>query len=284
MIAARRDVIITPSIAASWPFWRPTTRGTGIFVWIILIHINAAIGLILYPLPGWRVFLAALGLVWVGGLGTTVCYHRAIAHRSLTLHPVARAILTFFAIFNGSGAPTTWAAGHRLHHAYADTENDISSPVWNGFWWAHLRWLWQTENPPLQRFCPDLNSLSYRIWRPLQPLILAVSFSFGLYFSWAAFFWLGAIRLTFALHAQCFVNSVCHSSADAAPGEDSSRNVRWLALMHLFQGENWHRNHHARPGIARLGWNWRQPDAGYAVVCLLEKIGAATEVRHLNRE
>jgi len=46
------------------------------------------------------------------------------------------------------------------------------------------------------------------------------------------------------------------------------------------QGENWHRNHHARPGSARLGWNWRQPDAGYVVILALEKLGLATDVRH----
>jgi fatty-acid desaturase len=269
--------------AARWPFWRATGGGVIILAWIALIHVTALVGLVLYPLPGWRILLGALALVWIGGLGTTVCYHRAIAHRALKLHPWARTILTFFAVFNGSGVPTTWVAGHRLHHAYADTVNDISSPVWNGFWWAHLRWLWQAEDPPLERFCPDLAGLQYKMWRPLQPAILTLSYLGPLYFGWAAFFWLGAIRLVFALHAQCFVNSVCHSEPGVAPGEDSSRNVGWLAPMHLLQGENWHRNHHARPSLARLGWTWRQPDVGYLAICVLEKIGAATDVRHLRR-
>ena len=55
--------------------------------------------------------------------------------------------------------------------------------------------------------------------------------------------------------------------------------MRWLALMHFFQGENWHRNHHARPGLARLGWNWYQPDVGYLIIRGLEKIGLASDVR-----
>ncbi len=92
-----------------------------------------------------------------------------------------------------------------------------------------------------------------------------------LYFGVCAFFWLGAIRLVFSLHAQCFVNSICHSEPGVALGEDSSRNVRWLGLMHFLQGENWHRNHHARPGSARLGWSWRQPDVGYLVIVALER-------------
>jgi stearoyl-CoA desaturase (delta-9 desaturase) len=104
-----------------------------------------------------------------------------------------------------------------------------------------------------------------------------------LYFGLAAFFWLGAIRLVFSLHATCFVNSICHRDPETPVGEDSSRNVRWLGLMQFFQGENWHRNHHARPAQARLGWSWRQPDVGYAVICVLEKIGLASDVRHAQR-
>jgi hypothetical protein len=33
-----------------------------------------------------------------------------------------------------------------------------------------------------------------------------------------------------------------------------------------------------------LGWSWRQPDVGYLAICLLEKIGLATDVRHIRQE
>lgn len=71
---------------------------------------------------------------------------------------------------------------------------------------------------------------------------------------------------------------MCHTERDTSIGEDSSRNVSWLAAMHLFRGENWHRNHHERPGMARLRWNWRQPDEGYAVICVLEGMGVISDV------
>ncbi len=63
------------------PWWHAGKRDIAILGWVLLIHITAAIGLVLYPIPGWRVFLGALALVFLGGLGTTVGYHRAIAHR-----------------------------------------------------------------------------------------------------------------------------------------------------------------------------------------------------------
>jgi fatty-acid desaturase len=247
--------------------------------WFVLIHLTGLVGLILVPLPGWKVFFGAVALAWIGGIGTTVCYHRSLAHRSLRLNPVVEGILIFFAMFNGSGSPLTWVAAHRVHHAHADTLEDVSSPMLHGFWWAHLLWMWQSEPPSIERYCPDLNQLKYRIWRRLQPFVLILSYFGGLYFSLAAFFWLGAIRLVFSLHAQCFVNSICHSEPGTPIGEDSSRNVRWLALMQFFQGENWHRNHHARPALARLGRTWRQPDVGYVVIYLLEKVRLVADVR-----
>ena len=261
------------------PWYVASGSDIGTFGWVMLIHVTALVGLVMYPLPGWPLFFGALALAFIGGLGTTVGYHRAIAHRSVTLNPWARGVLTFVAMFNGSGAPASWASRHRQHHAQADTVDDVSSPIFGGFWWAHLRWLWQTGPSPLDRYGRDLKAPTYIVWRYFQIPMLALSYFGPLYFGLAAFFWLGAIRLCFALHAQCFVNSVCHTEPNTPIGEDSSRNVQWLALMHFFQGENWHRNHHARPGSARLGWTWRQPDVGYLVICMLEKLGLVSDVR-----
>ena len=279
-------VVVSPSLVETppwtWPWWRPAAGQQMTLLWIVLIHVTAAVGLVMCPLPGWPLLVMAGVLAWVGGIGTTVCYHRALAHRAVRLHPAVRQVLTFFAIYNGSGAPVSWTANHRLHHATADTPADISSPRVGGFWWAHLRWLWQAELAPPARYCPDLSGASYRVWTALQVPLLALSFLGGLAFGTAAFFWLGAIRLVFALHGQCFVNSVCHLRPDTPPGEDSSRNVPWLALWHCFQGENWHRNHHARPGSARLGWTAAQPDVGWWVIVVLERLGLATEVRRPN--
>ncbi|MGE0821545.1 MAG: fatty acid desaturase [Candidatus Binatia bacterium] len=262
-----------------WPWWHVASGHHATFFWVILIHVTAVVGLILCPLPGWPILLTAGVLTWLGGLGTTVCYHRALAHRALRLHPVVRHVLIFFAMYNGSGAPISWTANHRLHHATADTPDDISSPQIGGFWWAHLRWLWQAKPGDPARYCRDLDSVSYHMWTALQIPLLAISFFSGAVFGLAAFFWLGAIRLVFALHGQCFVNSVCHLRPEAQPKEDSSRNVPWLALWHCLQGENWHHNHHSRPGSARLGWTAAQPDMGWWAIVGLEKLKLATDVR-----
>lgn len=279
----RRDSALSKVLFSTRPWtrsvWRPAPGEWPTFLWITLIHVTAAVGLILTPIPSLPIFLASLALTWLGGVGTTVCYHRSLAHRSVRLNPVARGALIFFAVLNGSGTPTTWVANHRLHHAHSDAAGDVSSPAAGGFWWAHLRWIWQAGQSPASRYCPDIVRENYGIWDRLQFPIMALSFFGGLAFGLEGFFWLGAIRLVFALHGQCFVNSICHMRPDTRPGEEASRNVPWLALWHLFQGENWHRNHHDQPWSARLGLEPLQIDIGWWVIVGLEKTGLARDVR-----
>jgi fatty-acid desaturase len=281
--AARRPPLDAADLAPlrPWrePWWRATPGDGPVLFYMILIHVGAAAALVLAPLPGWPVALVAYGLHFLGGLGTTVCYHRAIAHRTVKLHPAVRHVLIFFAMFNGSGAPLSWAAYHRLHHAKSDTPEDISSPRVGGFWWSHLRWLWQAGAPPIQKYCKEIDRPGYRFWGRMQIPMLVLAVFGGLPFGLAAFLWVGPLRLVWALHAQCFVNSICHMRKVNRPDEATAKNVVWLALMHGFQGENWHQNHHDRPGSARLGFTPAQIDVGWYAILALEKLGLATEVR-----
>lgn len=276
----------TPAAPPSEPWrqgWLRWAPGQGLtLLWIAVIHAAAVAGLVLFPFPGWGVLSIAFGVMWLGGLGTTVAYHRALAHRAVRLHPAVESVLVGLAVWNGSGAPATWTANHRLHHAKSDTPGDISSPRIGGFWWSHLRWLWQAPQSPIQRWAPDLDRKRYAFWTRWQPLVLVLSLAAGLPFGWAAFFWLGAIRLTYALHSQCFVNSAAHMARGTPYGQPSARNLSWLAILHGLQGESWHGNHHAKPASARLGWNWRQPDLGWWSILLLRRLGLARSVRGLD--
>lgn len=277
-----KDAPIVSSLGSEpWkaPWWKPS-KGEGItFFYMMLIHALTIVGIVFFPRPGWKVALASFTIAWLGGLGITVCYHRALSHTALRLNPLVRHFLIFFAMFNGSGSPDSWAANHRQHHAKVETADDISSPHIGGFWWAHLRWLWQAGNVPIARWCPDLNKTEYRIWNRIQVPLLAISLFGGLAFGWTAFFWLGAMRLTLSLHAQCFVNSIAHMREDHVPGEDSSQNIPWLGFLQFLQGENWHGNHHSKPSSARLGWTFWQIDFGWYAIWLLEKVGLATNVK-----
>lgn len=261
------------------PWWKPLCGDWVTLVYIVSIHVLGVVGLAAFPSPGWRILLVMFMLLFVGGLGVTVGYHRELAHHALRLHPIARHVLIFCAMFTGSGAPASWTASHRQHHAYAETPEDISSPSTGGFWWAHLRWLWQARKAPTERWCPDLEKPEYRFWHDAQLSVIALSMFCGLPFGPVAFFWLGPVRLVYSLHAQCFSNSIAHMRPDRKEGEDSSRNLVWLGAMQLLQGENWHHNHHAQPGAARLGLRPWQIDVGWYTIMLLERLGLATKIR-----
>lgn len=263
------------------PWYAVRNGNPSILIYFVLIHSLAAAGLILFPLPGWPVFLMTLLLTSLGGLGTTIAYHRSLSHRALRLNPVVEQLLIFFAVFNGSGVPTTWVANHRNHHANSDTVNDVSSPRFGGFWWAHLRCLYQGPQSSLSRWCPDLMNPRYAIWQRLQLPIIFVSLVFGgLLFGWTGLFWLGAIRLTYALHLQAAVNSVLHMKSGIPIGEESARNIWWLGPLQLTAwGENWHENHHGQPSSASFSRHFWQIDIGWYTVWLLEKMGLATDVR-----
>jgi stearoyl-CoA desaturase (delta-9 desaturase) len=262
------------------PWWQPSEGNAPVLFYFVLVHALAVVGLVLFPLPGWKVLAIALAVASIGGVGTSVCYHRCLSHRSLRLNRVVEDILIFFTIFNASGEPIGWVANHRHHHAKSDTAEDVSSPRHGGFWWAHIRWVYQWPGSDVRRWCPDMDKRRYRVWRRLQIPIIALSVCSGLILGWEAFFWIGAIRLVYALHFQMFVNSLLHMTPGLPDGADTSRNIWWLGPLQLGAwGENWHKNHHSDANAARFGRKWWQIDFGWYVIGGLKALKLASDVR-----
>jgi stearoyl-CoA desaturase (delta-9 desaturase) len=260
------------------PFWKPARGKGAILVYLLLIHVLAVMGLIFFPLPSMKTLGLTLLLIALGGIGTTICYHRMLAHRTLKMNKAVEHLLIFCAMFNGSGAPASWVAYHRLHHARTDTPEDVSSPKQGGFWWAHLRWLYQSAPADKKRWSPELTRREYRIWTMVEVPVILLSLFSGLAFGWQGFFWMGAIRLVYSLHMQCLVNSLTHLGHSEEG--DSSKNVWWLGPLQLTAwGENWHKNHHKNAGSARFGLLWWQTDIGWYLICALEALGLASKVK-----
>ena len=179
------------------PFWKPVHGKEGVFAFLALIHVLAVLGLVLFPVPSLKVLSFTLMFTALGGLGTTVCYHRMLAHRTLKTNKFIEQVLIFCAVFNGSGHPASWVAYHRLHHSVTDTPDDISSPKQGGFWWAHLRWLYQTPPADKRRWAPELTRGLYKMWGWAETPVILLSICCGLAFGlgWMGFFWCGAIRI-----------------------------------------------------------------------------------------
>src|SRR5437870_2579202 len=74
------------SLPWEMPIWKPVRGKEGVLVHLVAIHVIAVIGFILYPIPSIPVFVTAFVFNLLGGLGTTVCNHRYLAHRTLKLN------------------------------------------------------------------------------------------------------------------------------------------------------------------------------------------------------
>src|SRR5208282_5603274 len=80
------------------PFWKPARGKSIVLFYLVLIHVLAIAGVILFPIPGLKVLGVALVLAAFGGFGTTVCYHRLLAHRTLKLNRFVEQCLIFWAV------------------------------------------------------------------------------------------------------------------------------------------------------------------------------------------
>lgn len=246
------------------------------------------IGALLAFLPGmfhWSA-VAAFAVVHylTGGLGVTLCYHRALTHRGLRLRKPLEQIFALLGALALQGDPIRWVATHRKHHAHSDHEGDPHGRD-QGFRWAHMDWLYldnaaMPTHDEIRRFAPDLYaSRFYRALRyghfPLQLLLAVLLFALG---GWSWVIWGIFVRLVISYHSTWLVNSAGHSIGYRTyRTRDLSTNCWWVAL--LAWGEGWHNNHHAFPYSARHGLRWFEFDATWWSVKLLALLRLADGVK-----
>jgi fatty-acid desaturase len=61
--------------------------------------------------------------------------------------------------------------------------------------------------------------------------------------------------------------------------QGTAKNVWWLIVLHLNQGDNWHSNHHRKQNSPRLGYGAAQVDIGWWVIRLLGWCGVASRFK-----
>src|SRR5579872_7119030 len=84
------------------PWYLPTPGNGKVLTHLVLLHALTITGIILFPWPGWKLLAVTLAFTALGGLGTTVVYHRTLSHRTIKLNKFVEHILIFFTLFNGS--------------------------------------------------------------------------------------------------------------------------------------------------------------------------------------
>lgn len=247
---------------------------------------------------GWRDVAITAVLYVVTGYGITAGFHRHFTHGSFKARGPLRIALAVAGSMAIEGPVIRWVADHRKHHQFSDRDGDPHSPwrygtspwaVAKGLVYAHVGWLFDTEQAPQGRYAPDLlaDRAVVRVSR-LFPLWVAASLVLPaacggvLSMSWqgalSGFFWGGLVRVGLLHHMTWSVNSICHVfGKQQFASRDRSTNVWWLAVPSL--GESWHNLHHAEPSSARHGVLRGQLDPSARLIRIWEVLGWAWDVR-----
>jgi stearoyl-CoA desaturase (delta-9 desaturase) len=247
---------------------------------------------------GWSDIVIAVVMYAITGHGVTVGYHRLFTHKSFKPNRPVKVVLAAMGSMAIEGPVVRWVADHRKHHKFSDREGDPHSPwrygdtipaLTKGLFFAHMGWLFDTEQTSQRQYAPDLlkDRDIVRISRAF-PWFVVVSLLLpplagGLWtMSWqgalTAFFWGSLVRIGILHHVTWSINSICHA-VGARPFEsrDKSGNVWWLAIPSM--GESWHNLHHSDPTCARHGVLRGQIDTSARIIWLMEKFGWISAVR-----
>jgi stearoyl-CoA desaturase (delta-9 desaturase) len=246
---------------------------------IVLIHVGTAFAL-------WRgadagLVMLALVSYAVRMFAITAGYHRYFAHRAFKTSRAFQFVLAFIGTSATQKGPLWWAASHRRHHRYADTEADLHSPVLQGFWQAHVGWWFGTANDQVDlksitdfaRY-PELRFLDRWYHVGVVACMVAVTAVRG----WDGFLWGYVVSTCAVTHATFAINSLAHVHGSRRYDTlDTSRNNWWLALLTF--GEGWHNNHHQYMSSARQGFFWWELDVTFYVLKALALIGIVRDLR-----
>ena len=200
----------------------------------------------------WRMWIA--GFFWwqvIAIVAISGGYHRYYSHFSFKAPKWFPYAVNILGIFSGAGPAMTWAAVHRQHHAYADSDNDPHSHSVKGWFPVYMN-TWGYDAKIKRRFIKRLLADPTLKWFFLNyfKINIFIIFVFLLINPMLLIFGY-ALPVVLAFHGYGLLNILGHKGAKP--------NNSWVANI-LTAGEGWHENHHKRAGDYRIGWKWYQLD------------------------
>lgn len=193
-------------------------------------------------------------------------------------------VLSF--LFQGSSylSPYAYGALHRMHHAYADTEEDPHSPaydenlfammwrtrkVYNDIYFrkANLEQRFTKDLPDWTRFDQFASSRITRVGWILFYIAFYVIFAPSPWFYLLIPFHilmgpLHGVIINWFAHKYGYINF---------PTKDTSKNL--MPFDVFMMGEGYHNNHHKYGGRPNFGVKWYELDPTYPLILLFNKLG-----------
>jgi stearoyl-CoA desaturase (delta-9 desaturase) len=190
-------------------------------------------------------------------------------------------VLAFLAQTTAQKSILWWAAKHRHHHLFSDTEHDVHSPRHTGFLYSHVGWIFakrhdETNLVKIADFARYPELMFLHRFELLPAVVLAgIAFMIG---GWSGLV-VGFVWSTVAVYHGTFcINSLAHVRGRKryVTGDDSRNN--WLLAL-FTMGEGWHNNHHAYQSSARQGFRWWEIDATYYILKGLSYLGVVWDLK-----
>ena len=223
------------------------------------------------------VILVAVALTQIAVFATTIYFHRTLAHRALTVHPVLGIVFRTVLWLTTGQSRQAWVAVHRKHHAFTDREGDPHSPRLRGLWRVFLFNVYYymvacRDRAMIEKYASDL--------RPdrLERLLFSRGF-LGLGVGTAGLCLVMGLQagiLAGLLHAVLYVgvvapliNGVGHWRG-GRNYDNTARNSAILALV--TGGESLHNNHHAYPRSSKFSVRAWEFDPAWPVIRALAAV------------
>jgi stearoyl-CoA desaturase (Delta-9 desaturase) len=226
----------------------------------------------------WAVPFVTIALTQVAVIATSIYLHRALAHRSLKVHPAADVAFRVALWLTTGQSRQQWVAVHRKHHTFTDREGDPHSPRLLGFWRVQLfnvaYYVREARNAEtLETFAPDLRP--DRLDRALfSHGILGLGIGLGML---CALIGLVPGLVAGLLHAGLYVfviapliNALGHWRG-AKNFDNTAFNSRFLSWV--TGGESLHNNHHAHPRSAKFSVLRSEFDPSWPIIRSLAAAG-----------
>lgn len=240
------------------------------------------------------IFLYFFRMFWITG-----GYHRYFAHKTYETSRIFQFLIAFFAQTSIQKGALWWAANHRIHHKFSDTEKDPHSNKVYGFFYSHIGWIIgpdykETRYDLIKDFAkyPELRWLNKNHLFPPLVMMIAV-FTLGGYVNggeglvWSDAFINGGLSalvvgfLTSTIllfHGTFSINSLMHMIGKPRyESDDKSKNNFILAILTM--GEGWHNNHHYFQSTVRQGFFWWEWDPTFYILKFLSWFGIVWNLR-----
>ncbi|MBO9529856.1 MAG: acyl-CoA desaturase, partial [Acinetobacter oleivorans] len=93
----------------------------------------------------WFAVVFMLGFYFIRMFAITAFFHRYLSHKTFQTSRIVQFIFILIGTMSAQRGPLWWAAHHRYHHHFTDTDQDPHSAK-AGFLYSHIGWFLNEQN------------------------------------------------------------------------------------------------------------------------------------------